>query len=386
MDRKGRFWTSSRPTLVAEGAGLCIGRNIRETFPMGDNGCHTPPDWYVGARAILPLFVLLISVSLAGCTGPGNQSQMSKDQMSQSLDRFPAELQSGGRVKELSGSIDPSSGASTSFTIEYGQHGNLIVDAGPITAYCSDHGGVFEGVDGTIKAGRNRPELCEKNGRDLLSKALDAKTRSYEKWDSTSYRTSGTVRQILESGSENLVSFSYDASDKEFSSLEIQNATAEVTVRPSYAPRRPIAIPEADTRRAIRLDLDTSFANNTYSATVNRTEPAAPLDEFSILVRDYNDDFEKVNVTSFDPSDSSTQRDAGFTFRYDDNDGDGNLSVRDGFTIENREWEYSHEYDVVVWDEWADSETERFLPLPAYLSVLALMVGVVIARRFPALN
>lgn len=324
--------------------------------------------------------VVTIALVLSGCA---NIVTAPEERVKAALESFPDEMGPGGSIKKLEGSF---SSAETSFTadvaIEVSDNRVLVftISAGIISmkVYCGKTDSVTQ-IGQEAMEGRSRNELCpdESPGESVFEGELEV--------TSVEERDDGTLRADVVStsskGDRTVLDVTLDPEGR-VSRMTIENETATAELEVDYGPRRTISMPQATSRVPADVSFREDFSDGTYSWRATAHNDTVGLDEFEVRVTETDDSGNEVIVATFDPSDPSSQEEAGFTFRFQD-DGDGALTMGDSFTVSNDDWTYIWEYDVVVFDRWAEAGLGEFpLPLPGPIWVVAVfLVGAVLWRR-----
>ncbi len=140
-----------------------------------------------------------------------------------------------------------------------------------------------------------------------------------------------------------------------------------------YGKRRALEAPDATDRIPITMFGYGSFISGAYTWNAGWSGETAPYDE--IEVRIMQDD----ELIATLPAGQDTSA-SGFTIDWTD-DGDGLFGGNDTFTITSDSWTSSNQYEVVVWDTWADAEVGD-VPIPGIgLPLLVAFLALVALRR-----
>lgn len=308
-----------------------------------------------------------------------------EERVKAALESFPDEMGPDGSIKKLEGSF---TSEGTSFTadvdIEVGDNRVVVftVSAGIISmkVYCGETRSITQ-LGQRAMEGRSQNEMCPgaTPGESIFEGDLEV--------SSVEERDDGTLRADVVStssdGERTLLDVTVDAEGR-VSRMTIENATGTFEFEVDYGPRRTISMPQATARIPADISFREDFSDGTYSWSATAHNDTVDLGEFEVRVTDTDDSGDEVIVATFDPTDPSSQEEAGFAFQFQD-DGDGFLTAGDSFTISNDNWTYIWEYDVVVWDRWAEAGLGEFpLPLPGPLWVVAVLgLGAILWRRRP---
>lgn len=146
-----------------------------------------------------------------------------------------------------------------------------------------------------------------------------------------------------------------------------------------YGEREAVVFPATDQRMPAGAEGFGQFFDGAYRwQGIGGEEEKVPLGEFEVRVRDPDSN---RTIAAFDPGGSATQTQQTFLFEFED-DGDGFLGANDTFTIRSDAWTSGDQYDVVVWDTWADREIgDNPIPWPGLWLLLAAFALVALLRR-----
>ncbi len=145
----------------------------------------------------------------------------------------------------------------------------------------------------------------------------------------------------------------------------------------TYGSRSPINFPET-TERIPATVSGFGFLNTGRYEWEAFMGDGTPLQEFEIRVYDGDE-----LVASFGVPGGGTE--GGFTLIWED-DGQAGFTADDAFTITNPTWTDQDDYEVVIWDTWADRDVDdNPIPGPALLLTLAALAAVagVLRRKDP---
>lgn len=330
------------------------------------------------------LFAVLLGLSLL-LSGCADIAVSPEEKVRTALETFPDEMGPNGSVKKLEGTF---SSDQTSLTadveIEVGDNGVYVftISAGIFSfkVYCTESSSLTQFGQRTLEA-RSRHEVCpgeaDEPGESVLEGEIEVQ--------STQTLEDGTIEADVVAtsaeGDRSVIDVVLNA-DGKIASMSIENATGTFEFEIDYGPRRTINMPDPTARMPADVSYRDEFSDGTYTWTATNHNDTVPLEEFEIRVTEANESGEDVVLATFDPDNPDIQEEAGFTFRFED-DGDGALTSGDSFTVSKDDWEYIWEYDVVVWDTWAEvGIDELVLPGPGPVILLIGIGAVALVRRW----
>lgn len=153
--------------------------------------------------------------------------------------------------------------------------------------------------------------------------------------------------------------------------MSMEEEEGEMEMAFVYGARQAIQLPTDAQRAPADIDGHGSWYEGVYEWEAFSWGPTAPLDEFEVRVMDGD-----TQVASFN-LDGGPQSTGDIAFQFED-DGDGEFGGQDTFTITAPQ-----EYDVVVWDLWADRDIEDGVEAPGAHWLLGgvALVGLAALRR-----
>ena len=171
--------------------------------------------------------------------------------------------------------------------------------------------------------------------------------------------------------------------------LTMDSPEATGTFEISYGKRATLEVPEATGRLPADVDwstewtMDDTQAIHTFQSAVHNP----PLSEIEARMVDYDWENDEDTIRATFALDAGSGSDGGYTFSFDDADGDGLLTDGDTLTVTlpagTERWEAG---SLEIFDEWAGlSTTDNPMPAPGTVAVLALtlvgLLGVALVRR-----
>ena len=333
---------------------------------------------------------LLLALVLAGCvtmTGdPGATARAALDEL------FAGIRDGTGSLSKLEGTLS-GGGYSAPFSLEISRDGtrhfNLSAGMFVMDVYCRG--------DKTVRMIGGEP-FAARGGCPLDGGRLGAPDDALDKLNVSSVGRDGAMLVVVFEGPP----APPDALDEDDRALFGSTASLKLTIdgrgnarhvemsapgasgmnaTASHEPRKRGTLPETDQRLAAAIDADADFHDGVYGWKVDDAYDNASLDEIEVRVQGVGQRAGAGSAT-FDPSDGSEQNVSGFVFQFDDADSDGRLSEGDGFTLTNPDWRYQNEYEVVVWDTWADAPLAgRRIPGPPVVLALALAFALALVVR-----
>lgn len=333
-----------------------------------------------GARVITGL--VIVAMVLSGCS----ELVASPEETAKSaIENFPAELGPDGTVKELDGTFESSESAVTAeFSIEIGSNGVRVFSISAsivnIKVYCGENRGVTQWGDKVLEA-RTDPDMCTNQGSDPGESVFEGEIEVQNAERQDDGTISADVVSTSSTGEESTIDVTLDEEGR-IASMTIANSTGRFEFEVDHGSRRTIDIPETTDRRPADVTGRTTFRAGNYTWTATAHNDSVPLEEFEVRVTDTDQSGDEVVVATFDPSRSGTQEENGFSFRFEDN-GDGALTTDDWFTVSRDDWEYEWDYDVVVWDEWAEAGIDEVaLPFPGVVWIgSGIAAAAIVLRR-----
>jgi len=312
---------------------------------------------------------------LVGCLGL--PSGTPEERARRALDGFAQDLgPAGGALSKLSGNAT-SNGYTVGFTLEVGRDGarhfNMSVAGFALDFYCRGED-VVRVVDGKPLA--QRPGACPLDASRFGSPLL-----LLPQLNVTSARTEGSDVVAVYNGTNLSVggmSATVDRHDR-ITSLRLESPGGNVTAEASYGPRAAFRMPSPVGRLAAAAGNSTDLFDGNFSWRADLVSDAPSLAE--VEVRVFNATTHE-RLAAFRAS-MPQQQAGGFNFTFDDRDHDGTLSDRDRFWIERPGWTRRGQYDVQVWDAWAEAPiVRRLLPGPEVGLLLATgALAALLARR-----
>ncbi|MEA3201219.1 MAG: hypothetical protein QOE90_2647 [Thermoplasmata archaeon] len=320
-----------------------------------------------------PPALALAFVLLAGCI-TGTPEERAR----RALDDFPAEIgPTGGTLAHLNGTVS-SNGYSVPFTYDVARDGtrHFNLTYGPIAfdIYCK--GDQVVRIVGGVPT-LQRPGPCpldgSRFGAPLAALNQTNVTSAHGKGNDVIATFSGTNASI------GGIVITADRRDR-VTHVELHSPNGNLTANATYGTRAGFHMPEATARAAL------TARNYTYLYEGNMTWEAedvsqnASLADLEVRVLD---GATHARIATFRMG-GGPQEDGGFSFTFADKDGDGQFSQRDTFWLVRPNWTRESDYQVQVYDTWADAPVVRSngIPGPGIASVLAgIAVVALVARR-----
>ncbi len=336
--------------------------------------------------------LLVLVAALSGCFGgPGQLSEeeargVAQDAMRSFATSFASE--DGGDLRLISGDFemdDEDFGSGTvEFEVEWGKSntGRIManVDAGGGGFSIQVQFEVYCGADRTVIVYGDESLEQRHTRQACLEHLSDAEgTLSAEDFDELNMtdvtpNDDGTVTAHFEDEEGSYTVF-IDAKGR-IRTMDFTSEAGSGIIKIDYGERRVIVAPEADQRAPTTNTGWGWFMDGQYEWSALETGDAVPMGEIQIRVNDPDGQ----RVATFTAGQDAT--DNGFVFDYTD-DGDGFFGPNDTYVIRSDAWTSSGQYDVVMWDTWADREVgDLGAPGPAFaLLAIALLALVAMRRR-----
>ncbi len=328
------------------------------------------------------LVVLLVLTS--GCFGsdPKALSQEEAETVAEeALQDFAKNFASatGGDLTKVEGEFSVSQGSAekAEFTMEWGRNGAArvaLTGSGIEILLVCDADSTVLVFGGQAIESRPRPGAACLDSIQDSGDPLDV--GEFENLDALNVtpHPDGTVTAVFQDD-EGTIIVKIDAKGR-ISRMDIDSDSGDGFLVMSYGERRTITVPDADERMPASINGFGSHSGTVYRWEGFGGDEHQPFNEFEVRVIDAQS---RSTVATFPMGQNGEQ--AGFTFTFQD-DGDGQFDGGDSFTISHPDWASTNQYDVVVWDRWADRELGD-APIPGLgaLAVVGLLGAVWLRRR-----
>lgn len=299
------------------------------------------------------LVALAIALALAGCILPKGSPE---ERARRALEDLPRELQAGSDLARVEG-MAYSQGYGVPFTYEVARDGtrhvNLTVPGFAFDCYCQGER-TIRVVEG--RPVEQRPGRCPVDLSRVLG-PLDQLNASGLNVTSTS-RSGNDATATFSSPAGNLT-ITADRRDRPVH-VAMSGAFGDLTANLSYGTRATFSMPAPVARAALSARNSTNLYDGNFSWEMRDPNANASIADFEVRVLNGST---RERIATF-RLDGGAQTAAGFRFVFADRDGDGNLSRDDIIWIERDDWTRERDYQVQVWDTWADAPVVRGRDVP----------------------
>lgn len=332
------------------------------------------------------LIILLLSATLAGCFGSDGPRQLSQedaeDVARDALQDFADDFASpdGGDLRAVSGEFStPQQGGMAHIDMEWGAEGTAHVgvrlgddeQATRADIYCSQNEVVLI-LGGASLEARPRPGQSCLNAVQETGDPLNTDQLGEAELDEVVANPDGTVRASF-TDDNGTVRITIDAKGR-LERIDIEAPQSSGFLDVDYGTRSVIDMPDADDRMPMVLFASGFFDGEAFVWSAPEGNESNPYDEFEVRVLDSGE-----TVATFTPGADGEEN--GFSFTWQD-DGDGEFGHDDRFIIESAAWTEAGQYDVQVWDLWADREVDD-VPIPGIglWAIAAIALAGLLRRR-----
>lgn len=339
-------------------------------------------------RALLLAFLLIL---LVGCFQRAPR-QDANEEARQAMEQFWTDLGDPGTITDLKGEILNADTAVQTILLEFGSNGILHVtiknpQGDDSEIYCDQTHTtlVTDSETAMFRSG------CWGPGGFLVAHSSYAARFAVRETRVESSTREGDVitATYVPQGNSSEVRYEARIEDGRIQTLKLsgnqttrapQAALIQFTV--TYGERQPIPRPPPDKRIPAGLTVNTTFAPGEYrwNLLANASGALDPA-EFEVRIVAASQAPTADPVANFSLRDGIEQVSQGFTFRFQD-DGDGALDVGDSFVVSNPDWTTQEQYQVIVWDAWANAPVSATaMPGLAFLIVAIAFVAAAFLRR-----
>lgn len=305
--------------------------------------------------------IALVLVLLSGCTLGGPQGAP-EERAKRAWDDFAASmLGTGGSMSKLEGTLSSGTyGASLLFEIarDGARHAKLSVSGLGFEYYCKGDEAVK--VDGDKALAMRAGECPLKGFGELSLTTLLNATRVANATAHGDEVTATIVSNNSTQAAQGGITIVVDRKDHVIH-VEMTSPGGNVNANASYDRRGTWSLPQTTGRLpanvAGRDDFTRDGANGTFEWSADSAGGNYTLDDFEVRVRDPT---ANQTLATFPLARNGTKD--GFAYAFEDRDGDGRLSKDDRFTLAKTGWTTRRQYEVQVWDTWADAPVARRVP------------------------
>ncbi len=334
--------------------------------------------------------ILLVALATltAGCFG-GNTTPLSEEEAKvvaeDALNAFATDFASpdGGDLTTVSGEFGFGSGNAmdkATFFIEWGTGGSTSVSLSTggsfgveIKLLCDPGSVVIDFGGETVEARPQPGKACMESFQDTGDPLELGEFENLDLLQITPHKDR-TVTAVYKDDEGN-ITIKIDAKGR-ITRMDLDTGTGSGFMQMGYGNRRAIALPDAEQRMPALINGIGSHDGTVYTWSGLGGEASEPFSEFEVRV--LHPESKEVLAAFPVGQDGSA---AGFTFTFMD-DGDGVFDGGDSFTISHEAWTSNSQYQVVVWDRWADRALGD-IPIPSIggLLLVGLLGAALVARR-----
>ncbi len=333
------------------------------------------------------ILVVALATLSAGCFG-GGAKQLSPEEAEavsqEALETFAADFASptGGSLTTVAGEFGfgKDSTDTATFAMEWGRGGSasVILSTGgsfgvDLKLFCGPGSIVIVIGEQAVEARPQPDKACMESFQDTGDPLDLGEFENLDLLNITAH-PDGTVtaRYTDEDGT---VTIAIDAKGR-VSRMDIDTESGTGFLDMGYGERRTITVPQADERMPALINGFGDHNGQVYQWNGLGGDETQPFSEFEVRVIDA----ESQEVVATFPVGENGEAN-GFTFMFTD-DGDGVFDGGDSFSISREGWNTVNQYEVVVWDRWADRALGD-VPIPSLGAwvFVGLLGAALLARR-----
>lgn len=333
------------------------------------------------------LAAVAMAVAMSGCFGFGSQrlsDEEARAATDEALRTFAQDFSSpaGGDLRLVRGEfggqdVDAPMGGDVVFELEWGAEGRsrvaLTVSGNRVTYDVSLHCG----PEGTVVTfGAERMERRPRQGSCLeavggRSDPLDIDELEGHHIEDVEPHRDGSVTATLATD-DGTMTVEVDEKGR----LERIDFAEGGFLSVDYGQRQVIQMPEPTSLMPVLVFGSGQFAQGQYQWTAFGGDETAPFNDIDVRVLDQSN----ATAASFTVR-SGEQTQEGFVLTFND-DGDGVFGAGDSFTLRSDAWTSADQFEVLVWDTWADREVgDLAIPALPWIAGVGMLIVLALRRR-----